>query len=73
MQSDYYYEGYLELYLYYYGYWNYMFNNKTTTFPERTADPGKKYYVYYMPMNANGVDGFGSMNYQSYETLPADE
>lgn len=73
MQSDYYYEGYLELYLYYYGYWNYMFNNKTTTFPERTADPGKKYYVYYMPMNANGVDGFGSMNYQIYETLPADE
>lgn len=73
MQSESYYDGYLELYLYYYCYWIYLNGSPVSTFPERNAEPGKKYYVFYMGINANGIEGFGPMNYQIYETLPADE
>ncbi|GEM_PF-1307577 len=73
MQADYYYEGFLERYVSYYGYWSYFYKTIVSTFPERNAEPGKKYYVFYMAINGNGTDGYGPLNYLVYETLPADD
>lgn len=57
LQSGDYYDGYIEQYVYQNGYWSYCHQTPSTTFPERTAEPGKNYYIFVLPMNYNGPNG----------------
>lgn len=70
LKSGNFYDGYMEDFLYSYGYWSYCHNTTSTTFPERTAEPGKRYYVFYLPINYNGPSGgWGKLQSVVYETL----
>lgn len=74
LQSDAYYDNYIRDYLYLNGYWNYCHKVSTLSMPERSAEPGKKYYVFYLPMNYNGPgDGWGKVKYEVYTTLEKEQ
>ena len=57
LKSPDYYDGYIDNYILQEGYWNYCYKVASSTMPERTAEPGKRYYVFYMAMNNNGPYG----------------
>lgn len=69
LQSDAYYDGYIENYLYEAGKWNYCHGVSRTNYPEATADPGRTYIVFYMTINYNGpYNGFGELRKAYYST-----
>lgn len=70
LQSSDYYDNYIRDFLYMNGYWNYCHNVSSFTLPERSAEPGKRCYVFYLPMNYNGPgDGWGEVGQMMYTTL----
>ncbi|MDU1891518.1 MAG: hypothetical protein E6767_12590 [Dysgonomonas sp.] len=69
--SSEYYDGYIEDFLHLDGYWAYCYGAITPTFPERTAEADKEYYVYYMVMNSNGPSGgWSKLKRSIFKTLP---
>ncbi len=69
VESDDYYEGWLQQYFMSEGYWKYTPTHRTFTYTESKAKPGTRYYAAACPINVNGADGFGETTLAEFTTL----
>ena len=67
-----YYDGWLQQYYLYSGYWKYIVGGGRFTYTETQAKPATRYYATACPMNANGVLGWGETTFEEFTTLAAD-
>lgn len=75
LRSPDYYDGYFRDYLFAEGYWYYCHKTPTVNTMETQGDPGKRYYVIYIPVNYNGASfgGWGEVNSFMYQTKQKDK